>query len=114
MTGKRQATSLEKDNAEATIRAKTDTFSDTLYNQPEDYEIANRCAELAEKRGVKSAQIALAWLLHKSAVSAPIIGASKMYQLTEALEATKIKLDAAEMKFLEELYRPHKVLGALS
>jgi aryl-alcohol dehydrogenase-like predicted oxidoreductase len=111
LTGKRVSTKESRTDAEATTRAKTDTFSDQLYFAPEDHEIAARVIELAEKRGVKPAQIALAWLLHKSAVSAPIIGASKMYQLEEAVAAIKIKLEKEELKFLEEKYKPHPVPG---
>jgi aryl-alcohol dehydrogenase-like predicted oxidoreductase len=64
----------------------------------------------AEKKQVKPAQLALAWILSKPGVTAPIIGASKMYQLEEAVEATNIKLSDEEIKSLEELYQPHRVL----
>jgi aryl-alcohol dehydrogenase (NADP+) len=94
-----------------TERAKTDGFAHQMYYQPTDFAVADRCAELAQKRGVSSAQMALAWMLHKPGITAPIIGASKMYQLEEAVAALSIKLEIDEIKYLEELYQPHPVLG---
>jgi aryl-alcohol dehydrogenase (NADP+) len=94
-----------------TERAKTDNFAHQMYYQPSDFAVAERCAELAKKRGVSSAQLALAWILHQPSVTAPIIGASKMYQLEEAVTGISIKLDAEQLKYLEELYQPHSVLG---
>jgi aryl-alcohol dehydrogenase (NADP+) len=94
-----------------TERAKTDAFAHSLYYQESDFNVAERCAELANKRGVASAQMALAWMLHKPGITSPIIGASKMYQLEEAVAALAVKLDADEMKYLEERYQPHAVLG---
>jgi aryl-alcohol dehydrogenase (NADP+) len=94
-----------------TIRAQTDDYAQSLYYQEADFEIAGRTTELAERRGVKPAQIALAWLLHKQGVTAPIIGASKMNHLEEAVQALEIQLSAEEMTFLEERYQPHPVLG---
>ena len=94
-----------------TERAKTDGFAHSMYYQDMDFKVAERCAELAKRRGISSAQMALAWILHQPGVTAPIIGASKMYQLEEAVAALSIKLDADERTFLEELYQPHPVLG---
>jgi aryl-alcohol dehydrogenase-like predicted oxidoreductase len=94
-----------------TERAKTDGFAHSMYYQDIDFKVADRCAELAKRRGVSSAQMALAWILHQPGVTAPIIGASKMYQLEEAVAALSIKLEAEERKYLEELYQPHPVLG---
>ena len=68
-------------------------------------------AELAKRRGVTPAQMALAWLLAKPGVTAPIVGASKLPQLDEAVAAIELRLDAGEMTFLEELYQPHRILG---
>ncbi|MBX3065932.1 MAG: aldo/keto reductase [Anaerolineae bacterium] len=98
-------------NEDDTIRARTDAFAHSMYYQPTDFQIVDRVTEIASKRGVKPAQIALAWMLTKSHISAPIIGASKQYQLDEALAALEIKLDQAEITALEELYQPHPVLG---
>ena len=73
--------------------------------------MVDRITEVAKARGVKNAQVALAWMLAKPGVSAPIIGASKGYQLEDALKAMEIKLSEDEMKRLEEPYEPHPVLG---
>jgi aryl-alcohol dehydrogenase (NADP+) len=96
-----------------TARAKTDKFAHDMYYQDHDFQIADRVAELAKRKGVSPAQIALAWLLHQSGVTAPIIGASKMYQLEEAVAALDIQLAKDERTFLEEHYQPHPVLGHL-
>ena len=101
-----------KRDAEApTQRAHSDQYARDLYYQPEDFDVVDRVVELAQARGVSPAQIALAWLLHKSGVAAPIVGASKMYQLEEAVAAVTLALTEAEMAWLEEPYRPHPVLG---
>ena len=82
-----------------------------MYYQPEDFTVADRAAELAQQRGVSAAQIALAWMLHQPGIVAPIIGASKMYQLEEAVAALDIQLSAADLARLAEPYQPHRVLG---
>jgi aryl-alcohol dehydrogenase-like predicted oxidoreductase len=94
-----------------TTRAKTDDFAHQMYYADSDFVIADRVVALAEKRGVKPTQIALAWLLAKPGVTAPIIGASKLPHLDEAVAALRVRLDAAEMLFLEEPYQPHPILG---
>ena len=94
-----------------TVRAKTDNFAQHLYYQSEDFDVAERLAALAERRGVKPAQLALAWILHQPGVTAPIIGVSKMEHLEDAVAALEIPLSAEERKELEEPYRPHRVLG---
>jgi aryl-alcohol dehydrogenase (NADP+) len=94
-----------------TPRGKTDTFGHGLYYAPEDFTVADRCAEVARQKGVKPSQIALAWVLRQPGITAPIVGASKMYQLDEAVEALKIVLTAEDAQRLEEPYVPHKVLG---
>ena len=98
-------------NRGETIRAKTDDFADKLYYRPSDFTVVDRLSEIAKKRGVSNAQIALAWILAKPGVSSPIIGASKMAHLDQALDALTIHLDENEMKALEEPYEPHPVLG---
>jgi len=95
----------------ATIRAKTDDFAHNLYYQDSDFTVADRAAELAKARGLTPAQIALIWLLRKPGITAPIIGASKMFQLEEALAALETTLSEKESRFLEEPYQPHPVLG---
>jgi len=94
-----------------TVRAKTDDFAHTLYYQDSDFAVADQAAALAQARGVTPAQIALAWLLHKPGVTAPIIGASKMPQLEESVAALEIRLSEEEIASLEQPYRPHPVLG---
>lgn len=94
-----------------TKRAQTDDFAQSMYYQETDFEIAGRVAELAERRDVTPAQIALAWLLHQPGVTSPIVGASKMKHLEEAVAALEIRLSEEELKFLEERYQPHRVLG---
>ncbi len=94
-----------------TARAKTDDIAHKLYYQDEDFDVVDRIIEVAEAHGVKPAQIALAWLLHKPGITAPIIGASKLYQLEEAVEAVTITLSDEDMQRIEEPYQPHPVLG---
>ncbi len=94
-----------------TTRAKTDDFAHKLYYEDTDFKIVDRVVELASQRGVAPAQIALAWLLHQPGITAPIIGASKMEHLEQAVAALDIKLDDRDRTFLEEPYQPHPVLG---
>jgi len=94
----------------ATVRGRTDTLSHSYYKEG-DYTIVERVSELAAKRGVSNAQIALAWLLHKPGVTAPIVGASKLHQLEEAVAALDVTLSEAEIATLEDPYEPHTVLG---
>jgi aryl-alcohol dehydrogenase-like predicted oxidoreductase len=94
-----------------TLRSKTDDFAHKLYYQDSDFEIVDRVTEIATKRGIPNAQVALAWLLHQPGVTAPIIGASKMKHLDDAVAALKIGLDETELQTLTEPYRPHPVLG---
>ena len=94
-----------------TSRAKTDDFAHKLYYQESDFTVVNRVTEIAQHRGVPNAQVALAWLLHQPGLTAPIIGASKPHHLDDAIAALSLKLDAEELKALEEPYRPHPVLG---
>lgn len=94
-----------------TVRAKTDEFAHKLYYQDSDFAVVERVGEIARKRGVSNAQVALAWLLHQPGVTAPIIGASKPHHLEDALKALELKLEAAELEALAEPYRPHPVLG---
>lgn len=94
-----------------TPRYKTDGFFKELYGREDDFTVANRAEEVAKERGATSSQIALAWLLNKPYVAAPIIGASKEVHLDEALAALQIELSEEEIKRLEEPYQPHPVLG---
>jgi aryl-alcohol dehydrogenase (NADP+) len=94
-----------------TLRGQTDTYAHGMYYRDDDYAVVDRVVEVAERHGVKPAQVALAWLLGKPGVVAPIIGASKMYQLEEAVAAVAVKLSDEDMRALEEPYLPHPVLG---
>jgi aryl-alcohol dehydrogenase (NADP+) len=94
-----------------TIRAKTDDFAHKLYYRPSDFTVVERLSAIAEKRGVQNAQVALAWVLAKPGMTSPIVGASKMAHLDQALAALEIRLDESEIKALEEPYEPHPVLG---
>jgi aryl-alcohol dehydrogenase (NADP+) len=94
-----------------TVRAKTDDFSHRLYYTDADFAVADRAAVLAGTRGVRPAQIALAWLLAQPAVTAPIVGASKLQHLDDAVAALDVRLEQDEVRFLEETYQPHPVLG---
>ncbi|MGA8940702.1 MAG: aldo/keto reductase [Acidobacteriaceae bacterium] len=99
------------DGKTETLRARTDDFGHTLYYRETDFDVVDRVLELATQRGVKPAQIALAWVLSKPAVSAPIIGASKLYQLEDALGALELTLTPEEIARLEAPYEAHGVLG---
>jgi aryl-alcohol dehydrogenase-like predicted oxidoreductase len=94
-----------------TVRSDTDNFTDYLYSQPTDFDVVERVAEVAQERGVSPAQVALAWLLQRPGVTAPIIGATKPGHLEDALAAEELELTKDEVTRLEELYVPHPVLG---
>ncbi len=97
----------------STERAETDEFGKTLYKSTEasDKQVVERVAALAEARKLPRAQIALAWLLHQSAVTSPIVGATKMSHLEDAVASLSVSLSPEEIKSLEEPYQPHPVLG---
>ena len=94
-----------------TERAKTDKFGKLLYDSESDFDIVDRLAEVAKKKNIPDAQLALAWMLSKPDITAPIIGASKPGHLEDAVAAVDVKLSDEEIKQLEELYHPHEVRG---
>ena len=94
-----------------TARANTDSFGDSLYKPEIDFDVIERTAEVAEARGVPSAQVALAWLLQKPGVTAPIVGATKIGHLEDALAGEQLELSHEEVATLEEPYVPHAVAG---
>ena len=94
-----------------TSRANSDPFANGLYFREEDFTVADCVAEVAKEHGVSGSQIALAWVLSKPYVASPIIGATKMDHLDQAIAALDIKLSEDEVKKLEEPYKPHPVLG---
>lgn len=107
---------LARDWSVETKRSKTDNVQETKYGKTEEQDkiVADRAAEIAEKKGVSRSQVALAWLLHKPQVVSPIIGATKEKYLDDAALALDIELSKEEMDYLEEAYVPHNVVGALS
>jgi len=94
-----------------TSRANSDPFANGLYFRDEDFTVADCVAQVAKEHGVTGSQIALAWIVSKPYVTAPIIGATQMDHLDQAIAALDIKLSDDEIKKLEEAYKPHPVLG---
>ena len=94
-----------------TTRAGTDPLSDERYNSPGDFDVADRLAEVAAARGAPPAQVALAWLLSRPTVTAPIVGATRLGHISDALAAVQLTLTEEEVRQLEEPYLPHPVLG---
>ena len=101
---------LARDWDMATERSETDEFGKSLYSA-DDRVIVDRVAEVAAERGVARAQVALAWMMSKPFVSAPIVGATKPHHIDDAVAAVDVPLSADEIKRLEETYRPHDVVG---
>ena len=102
---------MDAASARATTRGRTDPFRDSLYNPELDVPIIERLGEVAEGAGVSPAQMALAWLLHKPGVTAPIVGATKLEHLEDALAAEDLSLTEEQIARLEERYIPHPVSG---
>jgi aryl-alcohol dehydrogenase-like predicted oxidoreductase len=94
-----------------TTRAGDDPLSDERYSSPGDFDVADRVGEVAAGRGVPAAQVALAWLLSRPGVTAPIVGATRLGHITDALAAAELTLTSDEVRRLEEPYTPHPVLG---
>jgi aryl-alcohol dehydrogenase-like predicted oxidoreductase len=99
------------DDAESTTRAATDQFARNLYDHPHDWDVVEATRQVASRRGVSPAQVALAWLLSKPDVTAPIIGATKLDHLTAAVGAVGFALSEDEVAALEAPYLPHAVRG---
>ncbi|TMI46109.1 aldo/keto reductase [Candidatus Bathyarchaeota archaeon] len=93
-------------------RYRTDKYFAERFFQPEDFDVVERVEEVAKEKGVTPSQIALAWLLHKG-VCAPIIGATRVDHVEEAVSSLDVKLSADDMKRLEEKYKPHRIIGPL-
>jgi 1-deoxyxylulose-5-phosphate synthase len=94
-----------------TARAGSDPLSEQYYDSPADFDVIDRLAEIAAARGAPPAQVALAWLLSRPGVTAPIIGATRLGHIADALAAGRLMLTGEEIRRLEEPYRPHPVLG---
>jgi 1-deoxyxylulose-5-phosphate synthase len=104
------AGSWKRDGVRMTARSKSDPFADDMYTE-DDLDVADAVEAVAEPRGCAPAQVALAWLLANPAVSAPILGATKIAHVDDAIAALDIQLTADERAMLEAPYRPHRVLG---
>lgn len=106
---------LTRDWSETTLRSETDDIQKSKYGATENTDrlVVERVAEIAEKQGVTRSQIALAWLLQKEPVVAPIIGATKISHLEDSVGALSVRLSTEEIAYLEEPYVPHPVVGAL-
>ncbi len=102
-------TSLE--DRSSTMRAESDEYSHMLYNEPSDWEIIDAVGAVAAERGVTPAEVSLAWLLSRPAVTAPIVGATKLSHLDAAIRSIDLTLTAEEIAGLEAPYRPHPVRG---
>jgi aryl-alcohol dehydrogenase-like predicted oxidoreductase len=100
-----------RDGERRTLRSGTDAFGDTLYTQPTDFDMVDRVSEVAAEIGSPPAQVALAWLLQRRGVTAPIVGATKPHHLDDALAAEALSLSEETVSRLEELYVAHPVLG---
>jgi aryl-alcohol dehydrogenase-like predicted oxidoreductase len=96
---------------ESTTRSGSDGFAQYLYKEPSDWEVVEAVIEVARERDVEPAQIALAWLLSRPGVTAPIVGATKLTHLEAALAAVELELSEEEIARLEAPYQPHPVLG---
>ncbi|HEY2437598.1 MAG TPA: aldo/keto reductase, partial [Solirubrobacteraceae bacterium] len=94
-----------------TARAETDTFADYLYKPEVDFDVVDRLDEVAAEKGEPPARVALAWLLQRPGVTAPIVGATKPQHLEDALAAKQLELTDEEVARLEEPYIPHAVAG---
>jgi 1-deoxyxylulose-5-phosphate synthase len=100
-----------RDGGRHTTRSSTDNFTDYLYDQPTDFDVVEAAGEVAAARSVPTAQVALAWLLQKPGVTAPIVGSTKKKHLKDALAAEQLSLTPDEVAQLEKPYVPHPVLG---
>jgi 1-deoxyxylulose-5-phosphate synthase len=100
-----------RDGEKLTMRAQTDSFGDSLYTPEVDFAVVDRVVEVALERGAAPAQVALAWLLGRPGVTAPIVGATRLEHLDDAIAAEELSLSAEEVARLEEPYVPHAVSG---
>jgi aryl-alcohol dehydrogenase-like predicted oxidoreductase len=100
-----------RDGERRTTRSNADPFADSLYDHPSDFDVVDRVAEVAAERGVSMAQVALAWVLAKPGVTAPIVGATRLQHMEDALAAEQLTLSDEEIARLEEPYIPHAIAG---
>jgi aryl-alcohol dehydrogenase-like predicted oxidoreductase len=102
---------LARKPTEETLRSQHDGLIKERYERDENMTIIQRVSDVAEKRGLPMAQVSLAWMLSKQAVTSPIIGANKPHHLDDAIAALSVQLTSEEIQYLEEPYQPHPVLG---
>jgi aryl-alcohol dehydrogenase-like predicted oxidoreductase len=100
-----------RDGERRTTRSNADPFADSLYDHPSDFDVVDRVAEVAAERGVSMAQVALAWVLAKPGVTAPIVGATRLQHMEDALAAEQLTLSDEEIARLEKGYVPHAIAG---
>ena len=100
-----------RDKKGETARSRSDGFAYQLYYQESDFAVADRVGEVAARTGLSRAKVALGWMLGKPYITSPIIGATKLQHLEEAVAAVEVKLSAEDVKALEELYQPKPVAG---
>ncbi|MBZ5608429.1 MAG: aldo/keto reductase [Acidobacteriia bacterium] len=100
-----------KEDFGETVRSRTDEYAQRMYYQDSDFAVVDRVTEIARRREVSNAQVALAWVLAQPGVTSPIIGASRMQHLDDAMASLQLKLEEGELKALAEPYQPHRVLG---
>jgi len=105
------AGSRQKLGDDSTARSASDGLDQILYDQPSDWEVVEAVKKVAEARGARPAQVALAWLMSRPGVTAPIVGATKLSHLEDAVAATEIELSDDEVAALEAPYQPHPVKG---
>ena len=101
----------DKGGSGPTARAKSDEFAKGMYFRENDFEVLDIVEGIAKERGITPSQVACAWILQAPGVSAPIIGATKINHLKEAISAVDVKLSSDEVKALQKPYRPHPILG---
>lgn len=100
----------ERGGERKTVRSQNDAFGDSLYEES-DFDVVDAVREVAAERGVPAAQAALAWLLAKPGVTAPIVGATKLTHMDDAIAAADLRLDDKEIERMQAPYRPHTVIG---
>lgn len=111
LAGNRARGAHEEKSAGATSRAQTDDIAQKYYYQDSDHAVAAALGALAQQKGISNATVAYAWLLHQPGVSAPIVGASKPWQVEQAVQALDVSLSTQELAALAAPYRPHPILG---
>jgi aryl-alcohol dehydrogenase (NADP+) len=104
-------TGTRKREGGSTARSEVDTFAKDMYYSEDDFQVADAVADVAKKRGVSAAQVALAWVLQAPGITSPIVGSTKTSQLRDLIGAVELKLSAEEVAAVEKPYRPHGVLG---